>query len=82
VAFVGVSRNDTVAAGQAFQREFSVPYPLANDRSGRIWAVWGVAYQPATVLLDKRGRMAKRVQGEIDHKALAADLAYLTTEPA
>jgi peroxiredoxin len=82
VGFVCVSRNDTVAAGQAFQREFSVPYPLANDRSGRIWAVWGVSYQPATVLVDKRGRMAKRVQGEIDRKTLAADLAYLTSEPA
>jgi len=32
--------------------------------------------------VDKRGRMAKRVQGEIDRKTLAADLAYLITEAA
>ena len=75
-----MSRNDTVEAGKDYQRQFSVPYPLANDRSGRTWARWEVPYQPATVLLDKQGRVAKRVQGEIDHETLAADLAYLTTE--
>jgi peroxiredoxin len=76
-----VSRNDTVEAGKAYQREFAVPYPLANDRSGRTWARWGVPYQPATVLVDKHGRVAKRVQGEVDAESLAAALAYLTTEP-
>jgi hypothetical protein len=77
-----VSRNDTVEAGKAYQREFSVPYPLANDRSGRTWAEWGVPYQPVTVVVDKRGRVAKRVQGEIQREALAGDLAYLTAEPS
>jgi thiol-disulfide isomerase/thioredoxin len=35
VGFVGVSYRDTVAAGRAYQRRFKVPYPLANDASGR-----------------------------------------------
>jgi thiol-disulfide isomerase/thioredoxin len=38
VGFVGVSYRDTVAAGRAYQRRFKVPYPLANDASGRTWA--------------------------------------------
>jgi thiol-disulfide isomerase/thioredoxin len=50
VGFVGVSHHDTVAAGRAYQRRFKVPYPLANDASGRTWARWGVPYQPVTVL--------------------------------
>ena len=45
VGFVGVSYRDTVAAGRAYQRRFNVPYPLANDPSGRTWARWGVPYQ-------------------------------------
>ena len=31
VQFVGVSNNDTVSEGRKYQREFEVPYPLAND---------------------------------------------------
>lgn len=77
-----MSRNDTAAAGRAYQRQFSVPYPLANDRSGRTWARWGVAFQPVTVVVDKRGRIAKRVQGEVDAETLAAVLSYLVDEPA
>jgi len=76
-----VSRNDTVAAGQAYQRQFDVPYPLANDRSGKTWARWDVPYQPVTVVVDKRGRVAKRVQGEVDAESLAAMLTYLVAEP-
>ncbi len=76
-----MSRNDTVAAGQAYQRQFDVPYPLANDRSGKTWARWGVPYQPVTVVVDKRGRVAKRVQGEVDAESLAAMLTYLVAEP-
>lgn len=76
-----MSRNDTVAAGQAYQRQFDVPYPLANDRSGKTWARWDVPYQPVTVVVDKRGRVAKRVQGEVDAESLAAMLTYLVAEP-
>jgi thiol-disulfide isomerase/thioredoxin len=38
--FVGISSHDTVAADLAYQRRFKVPYPLANDPSGKTWACW------------------------------------------
>ena len=57
VQFVGVSNNDTVSEGRKYQREFEVPYPLANDASGRTWAEWRVPYQPVTVVVDQRGRV-------------------------
>jgi peroxiredoxin len=80
VGFVGVSYRDTVAAGRAYQRRFRVPYPLANDASGRTWARWGVPYQPVVVVVDKHGRIAERFQGGTTGGTLAAALAYLLGE--
>jgi peroxiredoxin len=80
VGFLGVSYRDTVAAGQAYQRRFNVPYPLANDASGRTWARWRVPYQPVVVLIDKHGRIAERFDGGTTGGTLAAALAHLLGE--
>ena len=80
VGFVGVSYRDTVAAGRAYQRRFKVPYPLANDASGRTWARWRVPYQPVVVVVDKHGRIAERFEGGTTGATLAAALAYLLGE--
>jgi peroxiredoxin len=77
VEFVGVSFRDTVGAGRAYQREFDVPYPLANDSSGRTWGAWRVPYQPVTVVVDDRGRIARRFDGEVEAGELAEVLEYL-----
>jgi peroxiredoxin len=78
--FVGVSNHDTVAAGRVYQRRFRVPYPLANDSSGRTWARWEVPYQPVTVLVDRQGRIAQRYDGGTTGGTLRAALAYLISE--
>ena len=80
VGFVGVSYRDTVAAGRAYQRRFKVPYPLANDASGRTWARWRVPYQPVVFLVDQHGRIAERFDGGTTGGTLAAALAYLLGE--
>jgi peroxiredoxin len=80
VGFVGVSYHDTVSAGRAYQRRFEVPYPLANDASGRTWARWGIPYQPVTVLVDQQGRIAERFDGGTTGGTLRAALAYLVVE--
>jgi len=77
VRFVGVSNNDTVSEGRRYQRQFEVPYPLANDASGRTWAALGVPYQPVTVVVDGRGRVARRWDGEVEPVHLASVLRYL-----
>jgi peroxiredoxin len=79
VQFVGVSNNDTVSEGRKYQREFEVPYPLANDASGRTWAEWRVPYQPVTVVVDQRGRVARRWDGEVEPEQLGPVLEYLTS---
>jgi peroxiredoxin len=78
VQFVGVSNYDTVAEGRKYQRQYGIPYPLANDRSGRTWAVWGVPYQPVTVVVDQRGRVAWRFAGGLEQGQLDPVLDYLT----
>jgi peroxiredoxin len=78
--FVGVSNHDTVAAGRAYARRFDVPYPMANDASGKTWARWRVPYQPVTVVVDKQGRIAERFDGGTTGGTLRAALAYLAAE--
>jgi cytochrome c biogenesis protein CcmG/thiol:disulfide interchange protein DsbE len=78
--FVGVSNHDTVAAGRAYARRFDVPYPLANDASGKTWARWRVPYQPVTVLVDKQGRIAERFDGGTTGGTIHAALTYLVGE--
>jgi peroxiredoxin len=80
VGFVGVSNHDTVAAGRAYARRFQVPYPLANDASGKTWARWRVPYQPVTVLVDSQGRIAERFDGGTTGGTLRAALTYLARE--
>jgi peroxiredoxin len=78
--FVGVSNHDTVAAGRRYARRFEVPYPLANDATGRTWARWRVPYQPVVVLLDSQGRIAERFDGGTTGGTVRAALAYLARE--
>ena len=80
VGFVGVSYHDTVVAGRAYQRRFKVPYPLANDPSGRTWAAWRVPYQPVVVLVDQRGRVAERFDGGTTGGTLRTHLGWLVRE--
>jgi cytochrome c biogenesis protein CcmG/thiol:disulfide interchange protein DsbE len=77
VQFLGVSNNDTVSEGRKYQRHFGVPYPLANDSSGRTWAAYRVPYQPVTVVVDEHGRVVRRFDGGIEDKDLAPVLEYL-----
>ena len=77
VQFLGVSYNDTVIEGRKFQEKFEVPYPLANDASGRTWAAYRVPYQPVTVVVDERGRVARRFDGGIEPEQLTPVLEYL-----
>jgi cytochrome c biogenesis protein CcmG, thiol:disulfide interchange protein DsbE len=80
VGFVGVSYHDTTAAGRDYQRRFGVPYPLANDPTGRTWAAWHVPYQPVVVLVDTQGRIAERIDGGTTGGTLRAHLAWLVGE--
>jgi thiol-disulfide isomerase/thioredoxin len=75
VAFLGLdSRDPSKAAARAFARRFRVPYPSIYDQEGRsLLAFRGTLSPnsvPSTVIIDKQGRVAASVLGEIDRTTL------------
>ncbi len=75
VAFVGIdSRDPSAAAAQAFVRRFGTPYPSIYDQTGRtLLAFHGTLAPnsvPSTVILDREGRVAASVVGEITRTTL------------
>jgi thiol-disulfide isomerase/thioredoxin len=75
VVFLGInSRNPERAAPQAFVRRYDVPYPSIYDPDGRtLLAFRGTLPAnaiPSTVVIDRRGRVAASVLGEITRTTL------------
>lgn len=79
VQFLGVNTRDQLAQAQMFEVEFSVPYPSildkANDAAVQRAFAGSVPLNtvPTTLILDRQGRVAHRVLGQI------ADASMLET---
>ena len=69
VQFLGVNIRDSSAAnGKAFQRRFDIEFPSIYDPSGQaILAFEGLSPNaiPTTLVLDREGRIAARVLGDL-----------------
>ncbi len=79
VVFVGVNTKDSsVDQGLAFQRRYDVPYPSLFDPSGRaLLAFHGTLNPsaiPSTVVLDRDGRVAASILGEVPSQQTLVDL--------
>jgi thiol-disulfide isomerase/thioredoxin len=75
VVFLGIdSRDLNKAAAQAFVRRYDVPYPSIYDQSGQtLLAFHGTLPPnaiPSTVIIDREGRVAASVLGEISRTTL------------
>ncbi len=75
VAFLGIdSRDPSKAAARAFVRKQGIPYPSIYDQSGRtLLAFEGTLTPnsiPSTIVIDKEGRVAASVLGEISRTTL------------
>lgn len=79
VAFVGVNVRDEAGSAAAFERTFKVDYPNVLDAgtgtmqlalSGQI----APNAVPATIVLDKQGRVAARVLGAVDGPSILQTL--------
>ena len=68
VVFIGVSNNDTIADGEAYQVEYDVPYPLAH--APKVWEQFEVPYQPVTAVFDGAGEVVGSVDGPISEARL------------
>jgi thiol-disulfide isomerase/thioredoxin len=72
VTFIGVNVRDSVPSAVAFERRHGVPYPSLMDDGGRTLSqLQGLATsRPTTMLLDGEGRVAARVNGQVDASTL------------
>lgn len=70
VKFLGINRTDDAGTAQAFEREYGVTWPSINDAAGSAIAslagVVPIKAVPTTVVLDREGKVAARVLGQID----------------
>ena len=85
VQFVGVNVRDTAETARAFDRNFSVTWPSIIDaQSGSaVLAFTGVVTPqavPTTLVIDKKGRVAARVLGQIEKSTLKALIQRVVDE--
>ena len=84
VQFFGVNLRDEKATAEAFDKTFNLTYPSFDDKNGGVLlAVSGLVPPgavPTTLVLDKQGRVASRVLGEIQKGTLKALITAAVAE--
>jgi thiol-disulfide isomerase/thioredoxin len=70
VDFVGVNTRDDAATSASYDKRFGVGYPSILDAdAGKVQLAFSGAYRPnatpTTIVLDKQGRVAARIEGPI-----------------
>jgi thiol-disulfide isomerase/thioredoxin len=75
VAFLGIdSRDPSESAARAFVRRFDLPYPSIYDQQGSTLLAFRGTLSPnaipSTVIIDRQGRVAASVLGEITRTTL------------
>lgn len=72
VSWIGVNDRDSVAAALAFEERYEIPYPsLVDDGGATLLQLQGMANpRPSTLVLDREGRLAARVAGQVDESTL------------
>jgi thiol-disulfide isomerase/thioredoxin len=79
VQFIGINTRDHgTARPLAFQRNFDIPYPSIYDPDGSTLLSFTGTLPlnaiPSTVIIDRKGRVAGRVLGEIRSETTFRDL--------
>ncbi|WP_203231367.1 TlpA family protein disulfide reductase [Nocardioides caldifontis] len=86
VSFLGINVRDNEAAAKAFEDRYSIRYPSIADFDGRTLLSLNdyvpASAVPVTVILDRDGRVAARVLGELRRATLDALLDTVIAEPA
>jgi thiol-disulfide isomerase/thioredoxin len=84
VSFIGVNTESDVAAAKAHERRFGVTYPSIGDDGGRVLldlrGSLPPTSTPSTLVLDRRGRVAARVVGQVDESTLSSLVADVVAE--
>ena len=80
--FLGVLTRDSEIAARAFQKRFDLPYPTLVDDSVLLQFRNTLSANaiPSTILIDKKGRVAARISGEITVASLSDLIEKLHAE--
>jgi thiol-disulfide isomerase/thioredoxin len=83
VSFLGDDVGDTTANALAFTRSVGITYPSINDASYSVVQKFGqvapVNDTPTTVVIDRTGRIAGLVIGEVSYQAMTTILRDVVT---
>lgn len=86
VQFVGIDFRDNTAAANAHEKRFGVTYPSIEDEAGRVLLSLRGSLPPravpSTLVLDRRGRVAARVLGQVPAATLRALVSDALAEGA
>ena len=82
VQFMGILTRDNPATAEAFSRRLAMPYPTFIDDSLLIGFKGSLPANaiPSTVLIDKSGRVAARISGEVTVTSLSKLIRKLAAE--
>jgi peroxiredoxin len=84
VAFYGVNLRDEKGTAEAFEQSFKLTYPSFNDKDGQVLlAMSGMVPPgavPTTLVLDKQGRVASRILGQLEKGTLKALITSAAAE--
>lgn len=82
VSFIGILTRDNPATAKAFERRFAIPYPTLIDDSVLIGFRNSLPANaiPTTVVIDKLGRVAARISGQITFASLSDLIERVSTE--
>lgn len=82
VQFVGVLTRDNIVAAKAFVERFKLTYPTITDDALLVDFTGQLSVNaiPTTLLIDKKGRVAARISGEITYSTLDDLLEDLVKE--
>lgn len=84
VRFIGIDVRDNPASALAFDRMYGITYPSIDARDGQALLAFRDSIPPAavpsTVILDRQGRAAARVIGQVHEATLRAILEPVLAE--
>ena len=84
VRFLGDDVRDNATAARAFEHTFGVSYPSLNDPGEQVALEFHrtvpASAIPSTLVIDRSGRIAARVVGEISYNGLRALIAKVVAE--
>lgn len=80
--FIGVLTRDTLVAARAFVERFGITYPTISDDAILLDFTGQISVNaiPTTLLIDKKGRVAARISGEITYSKMDELLKGLANE--